>query len=205
MNIKIYLCSNKNRKKVINMARFKESELTEKLQEFKNKKNIELEFEKSIEGKMKLEEATLKYDREYGYIIIESKNCKLKINTTLVTGYEKIKDEYKKKLKVTNKNSSIKSETYDDIFDEFGNDEVVIRLRDTFKSKSLEKPDYEWVDFDVEGQTGYADLLWEKKKLLLFASDNQEGYAIAKQSDYKCYLLDVSFNIDDFLSDFSEE
>ena len=75
------------------MARFKESELTEKLQEFKNKKNIELEFEKSIEGKMKLEEATLKYDREYGYIIIESKNCKLKINTTLVTGYEKIKDE----------------------------------------------------------------------------------------------------------------
>lgn len=118
---------------------------------------------------------------------------------------EKIKDEDKKKLKVTNKNSSIKSETYDDIFDEFGNDEVVIRLRDTFKSKSLEKPDYEWVDFDIEGQTGYADLLWEKKKLLLFASDNQEGYAIAKQSDYKCYLLDVSFNIDDFLSDFSEE
>lgn len=75
------------------MARFKESELTEKLQEFKNKKNIELEFEKSIEGKMKLEESTLKYDREYGYIIIESKNCKLKINTTLVTGYENIKDE----------------------------------------------------------------------------------------------------------------
>ena len=32
---------------------------------------------------------------------------------------EKIKDEDRKKLKVTNKNSSIKSETYDDIFDEF--------------------------------------------------------------------------------------
>ena len=75
------------------MARFKESELTEKLQEFKNKKNIELEFEKSIEGKIKLEEATLEYDREYGYIIIKSKNCNLKINTTLVTGYEKFKDE----------------------------------------------------------------------------------------------------------------
>ena len=118
---------------------------------------------------------------------------------------EKIKDEDSKKLKVINKNSSIKSETYDDIFDEFGNDEVVIKLKDAFKSNSLEKPDYEWVDFDVEGQTGYADLLWEKKKILLFASDNQEGYAIAKQSDYKCYLLDDLFNIDDFLSDFSEE
>ena len=118
---------------------------------------------------------------------------------------EKINDEDKKKLKVTHKNSSIKSETYDDIFDEFGNDEVVIGLRDTFQSKSLEKPAYEWVDFDVEGQTGYADLLWKKKKFLLFASDNQEGYAIAKQSDYKCYLLDASFNIGDFLSDFSEE
>ena len=75
------------------MAKFKESELTEKLQEFKNKSNIELEFEKGIEGKVKLEEATIKYDGKYGYIIIESKNCKLKINTTLVTGYEKIKDE----------------------------------------------------------------------------------------------------------------
>ena len=63
----------------------------------------------------------------------------------------------------------------------------------------------EGVDFDVEGQTGYADLLWEKKKILLFASDNQDGYAIAKQSDYKCYLLDDLFNIDDFLSNFSEE
>ncbi len=82
---------------------------------------------------------------------------------------------------------------------------IIIKLKDTFKSNSLEKPDYEWVDFDVEGQAGYADLLWEKKKILLFASDNQAGYAIAKQSDYKCYLLDDLFNIDDFLSDFSEE
>ena len=28
---------------------------------------------------------------------------------------------------------------------------------------------------------------------------------VAKQSDYKCYLLDDLFNIDDFLRDFSEE
>ena len=69
---------------------------------------------------------------------------------------------------MTNKNSSIKSETYDYIFDEFGKDEVVIRVRDTFKFKSLEKPDYEWVDFDVESQIVYADLLWEKKKTFSF-------------------------------------
>ncbi len=75
------------------MAKFKESELTENLKEFENKATLELEFEKSIEGKLKLEEARVRFDDKKGYIYIESKNSKFKINTTLVFGYEKIKEE----------------------------------------------------------------------------------------------------------------
>ncbi len=75
------------------MAKFKESELTENLKEFQNKTTIELEFEKSIEGKLKLEETTVKYDEKRGFINIKSKDSSFKVNTTLVYGYEKIKGE----------------------------------------------------------------------------------------------------------------
>ena len=75
------------------MAKFKEKELTKNLKEFENKSTLELEFEKSVDGKIRLEEATVKFDDKKGYIYIESKNCNFKINTTLVFGYEKVKDE----------------------------------------------------------------------------------------------------------------
>ncbi len=74
------------------MSKFGESELVENLKGFQNKETIELEFEKSIEGKVKLEEATVSYDNKKGYINIESKNCNFRINTTLVWGYEKNKN-----------------------------------------------------------------------------------------------------------------
>lgn len=75
------------------MAKFKESELTENLQEFEKETTIELEFEKSIDGKIKLENATVKYDKKTGYLTIQSDNNNFRINTTLVYGYEKINDE----------------------------------------------------------------------------------------------------------------
>lgn len=75
------------------MAKFKESELTENLQEFQNKDTIELEFEKSLEGKIKIEDAIINFDNKRGYINIEGKDSKFKINTALVYGYEKLKDE----------------------------------------------------------------------------------------------------------------
>lgn len=93
MNINFQLVNNKKGRKVITMAKFKESELTENLKEFQNKTTIELEFEKSIEGKLKLEETTVKYDEKRGFINIKSKDSSFKVNTTLVYGYEKIKGE----------------------------------------------------------------------------------------------------------------
>ena len=93
MNKNFELVNNKKRKKVNTMAKFRESELTEILQEFQKNDTIELEFEKSITGKMKLEEANVNYDGKYGFINIKSKNSTFQINTTLVCGYEKIDDE----------------------------------------------------------------------------------------------------------------
>lgn len=73
------------------MAKFKESELTENLKEFQNASTIELEFEKSVEGKIKLEDTTIKYDEKKGFVNIESKDSIFRINTALVYGYEKTK------------------------------------------------------------------------------------------------------------------
>ena len=74
------------------MSKFRESELTETLKEYKENSTVELEFERCIDGGITLEEANIKYDSKYGFINITSKNGTFKINTTLVFGYEKKKD-----------------------------------------------------------------------------------------------------------------
>ena len=71
------------------MKKFKEFDLNENLQEFQEKTTIELNFERSIDGRFKLEDATIKYDEKKGFINIDSKNGNIKINTTLVYSYGK--------------------------------------------------------------------------------------------------------------------
>ena len=75
------------------MAKFRESELTNYLKDFENKTKIELKFERGLEGKMILEEGTVKYDRDFGFINIKGKQAEFRINTTLVDVYEKNDDE----------------------------------------------------------------------------------------------------------------
>lgn len=75
------------------MAKFRENELTEKLKGFENKNKVKLEFERGIGGKFEIEDATVKYNSQTGFIEIDGKNCVLQINTTMVCKYEKIDDE----------------------------------------------------------------------------------------------------------------
>lgn len=70
------------------MIKFKESELTENLQHFKDT-DIVIEFEQSLVGDIQIQNATIKYNKYDGFIYINSNVCKLKINTTLVNSYEK--------------------------------------------------------------------------------------------------------------------
>ena len=58
------------------MAKFKENELSDILEDFKNKVTIELEFEKSLSGVIVLNEVVIEYNRETGYINIYTKNSK---------------------------------------------------------------------------------------------------------------------------------
>lgn len=74
------------------MSKIKENDLNRVLEEFKTPTTLELEFEKSINGRIKLENATITYDNKYGFIDIESQKASFQINTTLVYSYE-IKDE----------------------------------------------------------------------------------------------------------------
>ena len=71
------------------MSKFREKELSENLKKFERKTKVELGFERGLEGNMILEEATVTYDEEYGFIYIKSKEAEFKINTTLVDNYEK--------------------------------------------------------------------------------------------------------------------
>ena len=75
------------------MKKFKEFELTENLKDFQEKTKIEIEFDISINAKLILEGATVKYDSKNGFIDIEGENAKFRINTTLVYGYGIENDE----------------------------------------------------------------------------------------------------------------
>ena len=74
------------------MTKFRENELNKMLEDFRDE-NIELEFEKGIAGKVKIEKATLEYDYQTGFINITGKNGKLHINTTMACGYERIENQ----------------------------------------------------------------------------------------------------------------
>lgn len=71
------------------MSRFREKDLTEILKKFQNKSTVKIEFENDLSGSIILENVTIKYDEKVGFINIEGKSAKLKINTALVYMYEK--------------------------------------------------------------------------------------------------------------------
>ena len=70
------------------MINVKEKELKKFLKDFKNK-DITIEFNDGLEGKIKIKNASIIYDEKKGYINIIGKenNQKLKINTTIIYRY----------------------------------------------------------------------------------------------------------------------
>ena len=55
------------------MSKIKESELKNFVKQFESKNVIEIEFNENLEGKIKVEEATIKFDYKNGFLIIEGK------------------------------------------------------------------------------------------------------------------------------------
>lgn len=74
------------------MAKFKESELDKVLKDYNNI-DLEIQFDMGLEGKIKLANAEVEYDEKKGYINIKNPNTTLKINTTLISKYEKNENE----------------------------------------------------------------------------------------------------------------
>ena len=68
------------------MIKIKEKDLNKVFKDFKNK-DIIIEFENGIFGKIKFEKADIIYDEEIGFINIINKKNKLRINTTTTYGY----------------------------------------------------------------------------------------------------------------------
>lgn len=76
------------------MAKFKENELIEILKDFNNV-NIVIEFERALSGLFNFENVNIWYEPEDGYIYIKNKDIMLKINSTMVFGYEKNNNKIK--------------------------------------------------------------------------------------------------------------
>ena len=105
-----------------------------------------------------------------------------------------------KELKLLADGLNVKTEDYDYIFsllDDASN--VAQELLDKFIEKSLLKPDLNDIGFKIDGETGYANLLWKDKKVMLFTKDNENSYVLATKSNYRCFILDETFNLTLFL------
>ena len=75
------------------MEKFTERELNDVLQQFEGENNIEIEFEKAIDGKIELKDAKIEFDQKNGFINIDSKEGNFKINVTLIYNYYKNENE----------------------------------------------------------------------------------------------------------------
>ena len=80
------------------MPKIKESELENFLKKFENKNVIEVELDENIEGKIKVEEATIQFDNKNGFLIINGNMINLKINSAFVYRYEENNNEFKIEL-----------------------------------------------------------------------------------------------------------
>ena len=60
-----------------------------------------------------------------------------------------------------------------------------------FIKNEIVKPDFNDIGFYVEGKPGLADLVWEDKKAIVFDSQNDDSYLLAKDTNYKCYRIDT--------------
>lgn len=68
------------------MIRIKEKDLNQFFKDFKNK-DIIIEFQDGISGKIEFEKADIIYDEENGFINIVNNKNKLRINTTTIYRY----------------------------------------------------------------------------------------------------------------------
>ena len=75
------------------MEKFTERELNEVLQKFQDNNNIEIEFEKALDGRIILQDAKIEFDQKNGFININSKEGNFRINVTLIYNYYKHEDE----------------------------------------------------------------------------------------------------------------
>lgn len=105
-----------------------------------------------------------------------------------------------KELTLFSDGLNVKTEEYDYIFSLLDDESnMTQKLLDNFITKSLLKPDLNDVGFKVDGEIGYANLLWKDKKVMLFTKDNEKSCVLAKNSNYRCFILDETFNLTLFL------
>lgn len=121
-----------------------------------------------------------------------------------MTTVERKPDRYHKKLilKTDIADPNVSNSSYEEIIGtvNIDNKDLSNRILTEMISNNLPRPDYSWLDFeDNEGSQYYADLIWINKKVMTFSTDNPEGYQAAKDSEYKCFVINEDFDLEEFV------
>lgn len=104
-----------------------------------------------------------------------------------------------KELKRLHDGLNVKTESYDYIFSELDENSAQVRLlKRAFGEHHLSKPDFSDEGFVSDETEGYADFMWKDKEVMLFNVDNRRSYELAKDSRFRCFILDDTFNINLF-------
>lgn len=100
------------------------------------------------------------------------------------------------------------SDSYDEIWNNIQEDcssDEEVAIFDEIKNiakEGISKPIYQESIVIVETATKYStNLLWKDKKVILFLSENEAEYEVAKLSNWKCFCTSRDFNVEEFVKE----
>jgi len=124
--------------------------------------------------------------------------CNAKGDSTTSRGKKPKHDDAEKNLSFVSKGLPSESWSYEEIWDRLlgwaqseENDYEISLLNDLKKNSGdfhhREMPQMD-AKFKVNNDTYYCDLLWENSRVMLFTTQNCDGYEAAKDSEWKCFF-----------------
>jgi len=101
----------------------------------------------------------------------------------------------------TYQNSDTMEEIWNNLLSDCDNktQEIVKSIIQNYPKNTKKPIYYPTVEFIKDKKRIIVNELWENSKVMLFLPENKEDYNIAKQNGWKCFLLDNSFDLQDFL------
>jgi hypothetical protein len=110
-------------------------------------------------------------------------------------------------ISVSNYGQYQENDSYNEIWDNLLEDcetdadtELITKLRNLSSGQLIDKPNYGATVYIGEIDKSISvDELWTNKKVMLFLSENEDEYRIAKQTNWTCYCTSVGFDPEELI------